>query len=117
MNQVKIWNLLLNIFILLILVRRSSGWNRQAYEFSRQLYEHAQEQWRYQLELERKDHEEYQEAVTQHNDKLLNDIEDGNKKIQEGDEDFHETFEANREKGTPGAVFAKRTQSGQSKYI
>lgn len=111
MKKFKIWNLLLNIITIVVLIRKSSGWNRQAYEYSRQSYEYAQEQWRFQLESERRDHEEYQEDVTQNNDKLMRDIEDGNRKIQEGDEDFHEKFEDNREKGTPGAAFAKRSRS------
>ncbi|XP_031551258.1 uncharacterized protein LOC116288590 [Actinia tenebrosa] len=111
MKKFKLRNLLLNIITIAILIQKSSGWNRQAFEFSRQSYEHAQEQWRFQLECERRDHEEYHEDATQLNDKLMRDIEDGNRKIQEGDENFHETFEDNREKGTPDAAFAKRSRS------
>ncbi|KAK3731497.1 hypothetical protein QZH41_000320 [Actinostola sp. cb2023] len=72
------------------------------------LHEHAREQWQYQSEHEREDHEEHQEAVEHNNENFQQSISDGNRKIQEGDENFHETFETNREKGTPVNTFTKR---------
>lgn len=96
------------VIILTVLFYKTSALNQ--YEYSRQLREHVQERWQYQLEHEREDHEQQQESIEDNHENYLKHVTDGNTKIQEGDENFHETFESNREKGTIGKSFSsKRT--------